>query len=415
MWPFNKMKENLDRNFPPAKKKEELKTEEDDPEDSKPAIAFGTGNKDGDAKNHKVGFRHSFMSLIIAVILVMLIGTVVSGVLKQKKGSRQEELGASKVTESFQSPAAMLPSDYGGLSQMVNDRKPSPQPKEQTTEPKPTVPPISGNGSGLRAPGQPPSMLANAPSMPAAPSSNANNWMKSGINFSVAAAQTANPGKGSAGNVAPIAAPVSGGNTGTSRIGVLQQSPPNTILAGSVIPVTLITGINSDVPGDAVAQVRQDVYDTVTGNTLLIPQGSRLIGVYDGNTKNGQSRIGVAFVRIIFPDGNYVEIDKQKGTDSAGYPGLADQVNNHTGKLVGGGIMTSLLSAAAQIAAGNTNTSTNSTFGQLAVQGAATNIMNAGGELLKRDMQVTPTISIRPGLQFSVFINKDLTLPGYGN
>ena len=414
MWPFKKIKENLDRSFPQSKKKEEVQTEDDDQEDSKRMLAFGAGNKDGDAKNHKVGFRHSFMSLIIAVVVVMLIGTVISGVLKQKKGGRQEEIGASRVTENFQSPAAALPSDYGGLHQLVNG-KPAQQSKEQTTEPKPTVPPISGSGSGLRAPGQPPSILANAPSVPAAPPANANNWMKSGIGFAVAAAQAANQSKPAAGNVTPAAAPASGTNAGSSRIGVVQQSPPNTILAGSVIPVTLITGINSDVPGDVVAQVRQDVYDTVTGSKLLIPQGSRLIGVYDGNTKNGQSRIGVAFIRIIFPDGNYVEIDKQRGTDSSGYPGLADQVNNHTGKLVSAGVMTSLLSAAAQIAAGNTNTSTNSTFGQLAVQGAATNIMNAGGELLKRDMQVTPTISIRPGMQFSVFINKDLTLPGYEN
>lgn len=427
MWPFQKFKDKLDKNFPPAKSapvEEKIEVEKEKEEEKKDGVVFGAGNKDGDARSHKVGFRHSLMSLVIAVVVVMLIGTFVSGLLKQKKPGRNEEMGSSKAAENFQSPAMALPKDYSGLNQMVNDRKTTTAAGGQNTETKtgvPTTPPIGANGTTLRGPAPTPSILTAAPAAPAAPttSANVNNWMKSGISFSVAAAQQGGS------SVQPAAAggqnPASsnnggsaGGGGGNSKIGVYQQSRPNTLLAGSIVPVTLITGINSDVAGDVVAQVRQDVYDSVTGETLLIPQGARLIGVYDGSTKNGQSRIGVAFTRIIFPDGNFVEIDKQKGTDSSGYPGLADKVDNHTGRLVGAGVMTSLLSAAAQIAAGNTNTSNNTTFGQLAVQGAASNLMNAGGELLKRDMQITPTITIRPGIQFTVFINKDLTLPAYG-
>lgn len=425
MWPFQKIKEKMDRNFPPATpppnedKKEVATEEEEENKNKKGNVVFGTGNKDGDANTHKVGFRHSLMTLVIAIVAVALIGTFVSGLLKQKKPNKHEDMGASKAAENFQSPATALPKDYSGLNQLVNERKPAALAGQQNPETKPaapTAPPIGANGTALRAPAPTPSMLAGAPVAPPSTAANANNWMKSGIGFAIAAAQQAggNSKLAAVGGQNPAAVNNGGASGGNSKIGVYQQSPPNTLLAGSVIPVTLITGINSDVPGDVVAQVRQDIYDSVTGETLLIPQGSRLIGVYDGNTKNGQSRIGVAFTRIIFPDGNYVEIDKQKGTDSAGYPGLADKVDNHTGRLVSAGVMTSLLSAAAQIAAGNTNTSTNSTFGQLAVQGAATNIMNAGGDLLKRDMQITPTITVRPGIQFSVFINKDLTLPAYG-
>ena len=126
-----------------------------------------------------------------------------------------------------------------------------------------------------------------------------------------------------------------------------QKIAPNTLFAGTVIPATLITGINSDTAGDIVAQVRQNVYDSETGSVLLIPQGARLIGKYSnsGGTSNGQTRLNAMFSRIIFPNGYSINLDNQQGTDGSGYPGLSDQVDNHSAQVYRSAFLTTALSS----------------------------------------------------------------------
>ena len=376
----------------------------------------GTGYKDGDKGFRKIGLRNTLLMFLVAGAAAYLVTMFISGVFANKQAPKQVDgVQPSKAIseQQMQNPASRLPSDYSALGKTLQ-----PQNQGNSQQGSQATRQVAGNyvqnGENISYQGgynqnqYSPAQIVDsgyhgtlsANALGNVSSSEQNSWNKSAIRFMAItqASDQSNNGKETQQPQAPNG---------------YQMAPPNTILAGSIIPVSLINGINSEIAGDVVAQVRQDVYDSVTGQVLLIPQGSRLLGTYKGETANGQSRIAVIFNRIILPDGHSLTIDSQKGTDSAGYPGLSDKVDNHTGRLVGAGIMTSFLSAAAQIAAGDTNAD-NMSYGQLAVQGAAANVMNAGARLLERDMQLTPTIMIRPGTQFTVFINKDLIIPSYG-
>ena len=124
------------------------------------------------------------------------------------------------------------------------------------------------------------------------------------------------------------------------------------IKSGTVIPCTIITGINSDLPGMITAQVRQNVYDTASGRFLLIPQGTKVIGVYDSKIAYAQKRLLVVWNRLILPNGNSLNLEGMPGVDLSGYAGLRDKVNNHFGKLITGGIMTSLFGAGSKMISG---------------------------------------------------------------
>lgn len=184
--------------------------------------------------------------------------------------------------------------------------------------------------------------------------------------------------------------------------------------AGSVIQATLITGITSDMPsGDVVAQVRQNIYDSLTGEHLLIPQGSKLIGKSGSAGGRGNARIGVSFNRIILPTGESITLPDQKAIDGVGYLGMKDQYTEHTGKLYSTGIMTALIAAAAQSATGDSSGSDNRSPGQEAVSGAVADVLDTMKTIIDRQSNVSPTITIRPGFEFSVFINQDLMLSEY--
>lgn len=188
-----------------------------------------------------------------------------------------------------------------------------------------------------------------------------------------------------------------------------------TLNAGTIIPATLLTGITSDVPnGDVVAQIRQDVYDSLTGTHLLIPQGSRLIGTSGSASSRGNKRIGVIFTRIILPSGNSITLPEQKAIDGVGYPGLEDEYTEHKGAAYGSAFMAALLGAAAQSATGDTSGDDERSPGQEAVAGAVVEILRTGEKFVDRELEKQPTITINPGFQFSVFINQDLNLGEYG-
>ena len=184
------------------------------------------------------------------------------------------------------------------------------------------------------------------------------------------------------------------------------------VKAGAIIPGVMLTGIKSDLPGQVVGQVRENVYDSQTGQYLLIPQGTKIIGIYDSKIQYGQDRVLLVWTRLIFPNGESLDIENMGATDGAGYSGLHDKTNNHTGRLITGILLGSVATAGATIAAGNSNT-TNQTYGQAAVQGAATNVANAVADITRKNLAVQPTIEIRPGWKFNVFVNKDLILKPY--
>lgn len=181
------------------------------------------------------------------------------------------------------------------------------------------------------------------------------------------------------------------------------------VMAGTIIPAVMISGINSDLPGKLLAQVSQNVFDTVSGNYLLIPQGTKIIGEYDSQVAYGQERVLVVWTRLIFPDGKSISLEGMPGVDLSGYAGFKDKVNNHYGKLITGVVLGSMLGASAQVARGS-NRNINPDFSQLAVEGAAENVNEAGQQITRKNLSVQPTIEISPGIRVNVFVTRDLVL-----
>lgn len=190
------------------------------------------------------------------------------------------------------------------------------------------------------------------------------------------------------------------------------QTPvsPYQVMAGTIIPASLVTGLNSDLPGQVIAQVTENVYDTATGAHLLIPQGARLIGRYDSVIAFGQSRALVVWTRVIMPDGASIVIDNLPGVDRAGYAGLKDRVNNHTLKLFQAAILSSVLSVASEIG----RDSDDDAIIEALRDGGQRTINQAGQEIVTRQLAVQPTITVRPGWRLRVIVNKDLVLQPYG-
>ena len=184
---------------------------------------------------------------------------------------------------------------------------------------------------------------------------------------------------------------------------------PYEILAGSIISASLITGINSDLPGLVVAQVTENVFDSVSGQILLIPQGSKIIGRVDNVVAFHQSRALVVWQRIIMPNGTSIQIDNLPATDAAGYAGLEDEVDYHTWTLLEGIAMSTLLGIGGEITFGNNN----SDLVEAIRESTSESTNQAGQQIVQKDLDVQPTITIRPGWPLRVILNKDLLLRPY--
>ena len=184
---------------------------------------------------------------------------------------------------------------------------------------------------------------------------------------------------------------------------------PFIIQAGTIIPGALITGIRSDLPGEITAQVTENVYDSPSGQALLIPQGSRLIGAYDSQVAFGQSRVLLVWTRMILPNGKSILLERQKGSDVAGYSGLEDDVDNHWSSLFKAAALSTLLSVGSQVAIGN---NTNQ-LQQAIAQGAALGFNQIGRQIIGRNLNIQPTLTIRPGFPVRVIVNQDLILEPY--
>ncbi len=185
-----------------------------------------------------------------------------------------------------------------------------------------------------------------------------------------------------------------------------------TLKTGAVIPGVLISGLNSDLPGNAIAQVSQNVYDSATGQHLLIPQGAKLYGTYDSRVSYGQNRALVVWERIIFPDAGTLELDRMQGADVSGYSGFRDKVNNHYLRTFG---QTFLLSAIQALPAQISDTPTGAGADDEFSKTTAANASAMGGKLIDRNLSIQPTIRIRPGYPFLIMVNRDILFPGaYG-
>lgn len=177
--------------------------------------------------------------------------------------------------------------------------------------------------------------------------------------------------------------------------------------AGSVIPAALITGIRSDLPGLVTAQVTQNVYDSPTGRILLIPQGSRLIGDYDADVAFGQSRVLLAWNRLILPDGRSILLERQPASDPRGYAGLQDGTDYHWGGVLKAALISTLLGAGAEFGSGS-----DSSLTRALRRGAQDSVNRAGEQIVSRELQIKPTITIRPGYPVRVLVTRDIVLGG---
>ena len=186
---------------------------------------------------------------------------------------------------------------------------------------------------------------------------------------------------------------------------------PYLLNVGTIIPATLISGINSDMPGQIIAQVSQNVYDSATGRYLLLPQGAKLYGIYDSKIAYGQDRVLTAWTRINYPDGSKLNIAGMSGMDTQGYSGFSDTVDNHYWKTFGNAMLLGLISGTAQ--AGISSDSKNGDTTSALADGVTQQFAQTGSSLIQKNLDVQPTINVRGGYAFNIMINKDIVLTPY--
>ena len=204
-----------------------------------------------------------------------------------------------------------------------------------------------------------------------------------------------------------------GGSKETRNSGNLQMpASPYQVMAGTVIAAALVTGIKSDLPGDVIATVTEPVYDTATGRFLLIPQGSRILGKYNSQVSFGQSRVQMVWNRIILPDTSSLTLDNLVGTDPAGYAGLEDEVDQHWGRIFAGAALTTLLGIGAELAAPE-NRQNGNRIVIAGRDGLQDSVNQVGQEMTRRNMNIQPTLSARPGLPVRLIVSRDLALRPY--
>ncbi len=214
----------------------------------------------------------------------------------------------------------------------------------------------------------------------------------------------ATPGPGSA-----FIASQRGRDDGVLDAGYRPPRSAHAIQAGSTISAALITALNSDQPGRVVAQVTEDVYDSVTGEHLLVPQGARLLGAYDAATNHGDQRLLVVWNRLIMPNGWSIALRGMAGTDAAGASGVRDRVDTHLGRIAAASLLSGALSVAANEAEDDNRNRLSESVGNAAAQEAA----RTGGRIIDRELNVRPTLRIRAGAPVRVLVSQDIVLRPY--
>lgn len=189
---------------------------------------------------------------------------------------------------------------------------------------------------------------------------------------------------------------------------VMPPASPFVLQAGAVIPAALITGIRSDLPGQITAQVTENIYDSPTGRILLVPQGTRIIGQYDNNVQFGQRRVLLVWNRLILPNGRSIVLERQPGADTKGYAGLEDGVDYHWWDLAKAAGLSTLLSVGAELAVNDEDR-----LLRAIRRGGQDTINDAGQQIVRRQLQVAPTLTIRPGFPVRIVVTRDLVLEPY--
>lgn len=207
--------------------------------------------------------------------------------------------------------------------------------------------------------------------------------------------------------VAFMNAPVDRKTTSPDRL--VRPASPFVLQAGAVIPAALITGLRSDLPGQITAQVTENVYDTPTGGALLIPQGARLIGVYDSQVSFGQSRLLLVWTRLLLPNGHSIVLERQPGADASGQAGLEDGVDHHWGSLFRAALLSTILAVGTELGSNQND----SDIVRALRRGSGDTLNQAGQQVVRRNLNIQPTLTIRPGYPVRVIVTRDLVLSPY--
>jgi type IV secretion system protein VirB10 len=207
-----------------------------------------------------------------------------------------------------------------------------------------------------------------------------------------------------------VNAPVDTRTTSPDRVAAAAST--YVVQAGNIIPAALITGIRSDLPGQITAQVTENVFDSPSGRFLLVPQGTRLIGIYDSQVAFGQSRLLLVWTRLIMPNGRSIVLERQPGADTAGYAGLEDKVDNHWGALFKAALLSTLLGVGSELGS-TTGTGTNSDVITALRRGSSDSLNQTGQKVVQQNLNIQPTLTIRPGFPVRVIVNRDLVLEPY--
>jgi type IV secretion system protein TrbI len=207
-----------------------------------------------------------------------------------------------------------------------------------------------------------------------------------------------------------VNAPVDRRTTAPDRL--TRPASPFVVQAGTIIPAALITGIRSDLPGQITAQTTEAVFDSPTGRAKLIPQGARLIGSYDSQVAFGQSRLLLVWTRLIMPNGRSIVLERQQGADVAGYSGLEDDVDHHWAELFKAAMLSTILGVGSELGAG-ADTGSNAGIIQALRLSAANSLNQTGQQVVRRNLNIQPTLTIRPGYPVRVMVSRDLVLEPY--
>lgn len=189
---------------------------------------------------------------------------------------------------------------------------------------------------------------------------------------------------------------------------VMAPASPYVLQAGAVIPAALITGIRSDLPGQITAQVTENIYDSPTGRILIVPQGTRIIGEYSNDVGFGQRRVLLVWNRLILPNGRSIVLERQPGADPQGYAGLQDGVDYHWWDLAKAAGLSTLLAIGAELAVSDEDR-----LVRAIRDGAQDTINDAGQQIIRRQLNVPPTLTIRPGFPVRIVVTRDLALEPY--
>ena len=202
-------------------------------------------------------------------------------------------------------------------------------------------------------------------------------------------------------------APVDRKTTSPDRL--VRPASPFVLQAGAVIPAALVTGLRSDLPGQITAQVTENVYDTPTGGAVLIPQGTRLIGIYDSQVSFGQSRLLLVWTRLLLPNGYSIVLERQPGADASGQAGLEDGVDHHWGSLFKAALLSTILAVGTELGSDQNE----SDIVRALRRGAGDTLNQAGQQVVRRNLNIQPTLTIRPGHPVRVIVTRDLVLQPY--